>query len=388
VAALAAQYRTALANLGVSEASRYPTVTGTLSGTQSQGTSAGGGAIVSGAPITNAVRLSFSTSWEVDLWGKISRTIESNRALADAAQANMESTLLSAQLTLTQNYIQLRAIDLDAQHLDQTVKAYERALNIYKEQYDVGVAARSAVVQAQSQLDTARAQREDLGVQRAQFEHAIAVLTGKPPSSFQLQPTYQLPTLPAPPATLPSALLERRPDIANAERLMVSTNALVGVAATAFFPTVTLGATTGFQNNSINDLLNSNNNYWSIGPSIAFPIFNLGAFSAKKAAIANYDNAVANYKQIVLNAFQEVEDNLASQRVLQQEVRIQESAVAAATETFELTRNQYDAGTVSYVNVATAEIAALAARKTLSDLRGRQLLSNATLLKAVAGDWR
>lgn len=389
VLSYAAQYRQALALLDAARASQLPTVTGTLSGTHSQGTLAGGGSVISGAPITDAVRAGVSASWVVDLWGQISRNVESNEASALASDADLANAVLSAQATLAQTYFQLRGADIDLKLLDDTVHSYERTLQITQDQYASGVVGKVNVAQAQSQLESTRAQWIDLGVQRAQYEHAIAVLVGQPPSDFHIAPTYDLPALPGVPPVLPSTLLQRRPDIAGAERRMAAANAQIGVAQSAFFPTLTLGASTGFQNNGLNDLFSTPNNYWSVGPSLALTLFDYGARTAQKDnAIAVYDKSVATYRQTVLTAFQQVEDNLAALRLLERETTVQQAAVKAADEALDLTQNQYLAGTVSFLNVVTTQAAALSAHRTLNDLASRRLVASATLLTAVGGDWR
>ena len=388
VLSYAAQYRQATALLDAARASLLPTVTGTFAGTASQGTSAGGGAVVSGAPVTDTVRASASASWVVDLWGQISRNIESNEASAQASDADISNAILSAQSTLAQTYFQLRGADIDLKLLDDTVQSYERTLKITQDQYESGVAGKVNVAQAQAQLESTRAQHIDLGVARAQYEHAIAVLVGVPPSDFHITPTYALPALPEVPPVLPSTLLQRRPDIAGAERRMAAANALIGVAQSAFFPTLTLGASTGFQNNSINDLFSSPNNYWSVGPSMALTLFDFGARTAQKnSAIASYDKSVATYRQTVLTAFQQVEDNLAALRLLEREARVQQAASVASDQALDLTLNQYMAGTVSYLNVVTTQSTALTARRTLNDLGSRRLVASAALLTAIGGDW-
>lgn len=392
VLAAAAQYRQALALLGVTQAGYYPTLGGGLSGNRAQaasssatGTSPGGAS----APILNTTRLSYSASWEADIWGRVGRAVESSDASAQASDADLQSALLSAQATLVQTYFQLRANDAQQQLLKQTIDAYRRSLQITGNRYDAGVAGRVDVAQAETQLKSTEAQAIDLGVQRAQFEHAIAVLTGKAPANFQLAPTNGMPTLPAVPAALPSALLERRPDIAGAERRMAAANAQIGVVQAAFFPALTFSSTGGYQSSSLSHLLTLPNRFWSIGPALALTLFDAGARSAQKeSAMAAYDKSVATYRQTVLAAFQEVEDNLAALRLLADEATVQQTATQSAAEVLALTENQYQAGTVSYLNVVTAQATALGAQRSNLDIAGRRLLANAVLLKALGGDWR
>jgi NodT family efflux transporter outer membrane factor (OMF) lipoprotein len=345
--------------------------------------------VVPGTPIRNTTRLSFSASWEADIWGQIGRNVESNEASAQASNADLRAALLSAQATLVQTYFQLRANDAERQLLDQTVVAYERSLQITKNRYEAGVAGRVDVVQAETQLKLTQAQAIDLGVQRTQLEHAIAVLVGKTPADFQIKVTNALPVLPPVPAALPAELLERRPDIASAERRMAGANAQIGVAQAAFFPALTFNSTGGYQNSSLSQLVTLPNRFWSIGPTLALTLFDAGARSAQKeSAIAGYDKSVATYRQTVLSAFQEVEDNLAALRQLADEAEVQQAASNSAAEALMLTENQYQAGTVSYLNVVTAQATALSAQSSSINIAGRRLLANAVLIKALGGNWQ
>lgn len=392
VLAAAAQYRQALALLGVAQAGYYPTLSGGLSGNRAQGTAASAAGTSTGgasAPILNTARLSYSASWEADIWGHIGRNVESSDASVEASDADLQSALLSAQATLVQTYFQLRANDAQQQLLKQTIDAYGRSLQITRNRYDAGVAGRVDVAQAETQLKSTEAQAIDLGVQRAQFEHAIAVLTGQAPANFQLTPTNAMPTLPPVPAALPATLLERRPDIAGAERRMAAANAQIGVVQAAFFPALTFSSTGGYQSSSLSHLLTLPNRFWSIGPALALTLFDAGARSAQKeSAMAAYDKSVATYRQTVLAAFQEVEDNLAALRLLANEATVQQAATQSAAEVLALTENQYQAGTVSYLNVVTAQATALGAQRSNLDIAGRRLFANAVLLKALGGDWR
>jgi NodT family efflux transporter outer membrane factor (OMF) lipoprotein len=392
VLAAAASYRQAQALLDVTQGSYFPTVTAGLTGTRAQGSSpstTGVTTVVPGAPIRNTVRPTLSASWEPDIWGQIGRNVEASEASAQASNADLRNALLSAQATLVQSYFQLRVDDAEQHLLQQTSAAYERSLQITKNQYEAGIVGRVDVAQAETQLKTTQAQAIDLGVQRAQLEHAIAVLIGKAPADFQIKPTNALPSLPQVPAALPSALLERRPDIASAERHMAATNAQIGVAQAAFFPALTLSGTYGYQNTSLSQLLTAPNSFWSVGPSLALTLFNGGALSAqKKAAVAVYDNSVATYRQTVLAAFQEVEDNLAALRQLADEAAVQQAAEQSATEAQTLTENQYLAGTVSYLNVVTTQATALSAKSSNINITGRRLVANAVLIKALGGDWQ
>jgi NodT family efflux transporter outer membrane factor (OMF) lipoprotein len=392
IVAAAAQYRQALALLGVAEASYYPTLGAGLDVGRGQGSSPsssiGTSTVTPGSPIYNIVRPTLNANWEPDIWGKIGRNVESSQASAQASQSDLKSALLSAQGTLVQSYFQLRINDETQRLLRQTSDAYERSLQITRNRYAAGVASRVDVAMAETQLQSTRAQAIDLGVQRAQLEHAIAVLIGKPPAELKIKPVGGLPALPAVPPGLPSALLERRPDIAGAERRMAAANAQIGVAQGAFFPALTLSATGGYQNSSFSQLFTLPNRFWSVGSSLAMTVFNGGAFSAQKdAAIASYDASVATYRQTVLSAFQEVEDNIAALRELAAETAAQDAATRYAAEALELTQNQYLAGTVSYLNVVTAQATALGAQQTSLNITGRRLLANAGLIKALGGNW-
>ena len=378
----AAQVRQAQALLDSARAGYFPTVTGSLSASR-------GSAATPATAASNSDRLALSTTWEADVWGRIGRTVEANQAELQASAADLRAALLSAQATLVQTYLQLRVIDAQRHLLDQTVEAYQRSLVIAGNQYAAGVVGRTDVAQAEAQLRSTQAQAIDLGVARAQLEHAIATLDGRAPAGFRLPATDALPTLPTIPVGLPSELLERRPDIAAAERRIAAANAQIGVAQAAFFPSLSISASGGYQNSSLSQLLTLPNRFWSLGPSLAASLFDAGARSAQKAqAIAAYDQSVASYRQTVLTAFQEVEDNLAALRVLAEEARTQQAAQKAAAEALALTDNQYLAGTVSYLNVVTAQAAALAADRTSLAITGNRLVSSVLLVKALGGVWQ
>jgi len=382
VIAAAAQVRQAQALLGVARAGYFPTLSGSLSA--SRGTAA-----TQASAASNSDRLAFSASWEADVWGRIGRTVEASGAEAQASAADLRAALLSAQATLVQSYLQLRVNDEERRLLDQTVLAYQRSLAITRNRYQAGVAGRSDVAQAETQLSSTQAQAIDLGVARAQLEHAIAVLVGRAPADFRLPPVDAIPSLPTIPVGLPSELLERRPDIAVAERRIAAANAQIGVTQAAFFPALSFSAAGGFQNSSFSQLLTLPNRFWSLGPSLAMTLFDAGARSAQKAqAIAAYDQSVASYRQTVLSAFQEVEDNLAALRVLADEAEAQRAAQKSAAEALALTDNQYQAGTVSYLNVVSAQAAALGADRTSLSIKGNRLVASVLLQKALGGDWR
>lgn len=388
-----AQYRQALALLDAARARYMPVVNVSGTHTRGQGASAtNSGITIPGNPsaaIINTNRLLMPVSWEADLWGRIGRTVESNQASAEASAADLQSALLSIRSTLIQTYFQLRINDVQRRLLEQTSAAYERSLQITKNRYEAGVAGRSDVTQADTQLKSTQAQAIDLGVQRAQFEHAIAVLIGKAPSGFLIRPNLVLPKLPELPPGLPSELLERRPDIAAAERRIKAANAQIGVAQAAYFPSLIFNASTGYQNSLLSNLISLPSRVWSLGPTMATTLFDGGLRSAQKEqAIAVFDQSVSDYRQVVLTGFQEVEDSLSALRILSEESRAQKEAAKSAQESVTLFNNQYLSGTVSYLNVITAQAAALDADVRDLNITGRSLLASAALLKALGGDWK
>jgi NodT family efflux transporter outer membrane factor (OMF) lipoprotein len=379
-----AQYREALALLDQARTAYFPLVTAGPSASRA----GGGNAAVPGLHAVNTAKVSLGASWEPDLWGSIRRNVESNEASARASQATLQAALLSAQSALVQSYLQLRVNDADRKLLEETIEAYKRSLQITRDRYEAGVAARVDVAQAQTQLESAEAQRIDLGVQRAELEHAIAVLVGKPPADFEIRPVDAVPAVPDIPAGLPSDLLERRPDIAAAERNMAATNAQIGVARAAYFPALTLSGAGGFQSTSFYQLMTLPNRFWSLGPSATLTLLDGGARSAQEnKAVATYDQSVAAYRQTVLTAFQEVEDNLAALRILAKEEEALKSAEQLAAEALNLTNNQYQSGTVSYLNVVAAQTTALSAAQSRLNAEGKRLVASVVLLAALGGGW-
>ena len=364
--------------------SLFPSVTGGASFTRAQtaGTAARAGAL------SNAYALSANASWEVDIWGRVRNTVDANVAGAQASAADLETVRLLAQSELALNYFQLRVLDQQRQLLDDTVAAFQKSLDLTRNRYAAGVAGKVDVVQAETLLKSTQAQAIDVGVQRAQLEHAIAILIGKPPADFALAATPLTVAVPAVPLSVPSELLERRPDIAAAERRVAAANARIGVAKAAFFPALTLSGLGGFQNSSFADWLTVPSRFWAVGPAIAQSIFDAGLRRAlTDQAIAVYDGNVAAYRETVLGGFQEVEDNLAALRILEGEEKVQEDATIAARQSVELTVNQYKAGTVSYLNVAIVQSSWLNNERTLVGIRGRRLTAAVTLVKALGGGW-
>jgi len=318
----------------------------------------------------------------------VRRTVEAGEATAQASVADLEAAKLSAQAQLAEDYFLLRAQDAQIRLLTETVDAYQKSLQLTRNQYAVGVAARADVAQAETQLKSTQAQALDAGVQRAQLEHAIAVLLGKAPANFSIAPEPVATTFPPIPLGLPSELLERRPDIAAAERRTAAANAQVGVAEAAFFPSLTLSATGGFQSSVLSQLFTLPSRYWSLGPALAATIFDAGLRRAQTAqAMATYDENVANYRQTVLAGFQEVEDNLAALRILEQEAAVQDEAVKSARESLTITLNQYRAGTANYLAVVVAQAVALSNQRTALTILGRRLTASVTLIKALGGGW-
>lgn len=374
-----AQYRRAQALVQSARSGLFPTVSGDLSITRS-----GSG---TRAPATE-YDLSARASWDIDLWGRVRREVESSEASALASAADLESVRLLVQSELVLNYLQLRVLDTQKKLLDESVAAFAKSLEMTQNRYKAGLAGRVDVAQAEAQVKSTQAQSIDTGVQRAQLEHAIAVLLGAAPSEFALPVAPIKVAMPSIPTGLPSELLERRPDIAAAERRVAAANAQIGVAQAAFFPSLTLSAAVGFGSSSFANWLNWPSRFWSLGPALAQTIFDGGLRkSLSDQAIASYDATVATYRQTVLTAFQDVEDNLAALRILEQEAKVQEEAVNAARQSVELTLNQYKAGIVSFLNVVTVQNTLLGNERTALSLLGRRLTAAAQLVRALGGGW-
>jgi NodT family efflux transporter outer membrane factor (OMF) lipoprotein len=383
VAQAEANYRQAQALVRASRSGFYPTVTGGASVTRSRRSPE-----VGGRGTSNDFLLPIDFSWEIDLWGRVRRTVEASMAGAQASQADLESVLLSAQALLAQDYFQLRTTDAQKKVLEDTIGAYQKSLDLTKNRYTAGVASRADVLQAETQLKTAQAQSIDLEVQRAQLSHAMALLVGKPPSDFSLPVAPLVAAPPAVPIGVPSDLLERRPDIAAAERSVAAANARIGVAEAAFYPNVSLSASAGLEAATLAKWLTWPARFWSVGPAVSEALFDGGLRRAQtEQARAAYDADVAAYRQTVLTGFQEVEDSLAAIRVLEEEALAQQEALAAARQTVEVVTNQYKAGTVSYLNVIVAQTTALSNEQTALNILGRRLTASVTLIKALGGGW-
>jgi NodT family efflux transporter outer membrane factor (OMF) lipoprotein len=377
--------------------------------TRSRSPSGSAGGVTQGR-VTTSRNLSLGASWEIDLWGRVRREVEAAQADAEASAGDLASARLSLQAELATNYFALRLLDvqkklfddtvaayrtsLEKKLFDDTVAAYRTSLELTNNRYNAGVAARADVVQADAQLKSALSQSVDFGVQRAQLEHAIAVLTGVAPSQLAITPkaeygTPQSVSLPAIPPGMPSELLERRPDIAAAERRVAAANADIGVAKAAYFPSLVLNAAFGFRSTDAAAWLTAPSRFWSLGPALALTIFDAGRRGAvSDQAVAAYDATVADYRQTVLIAFAEVEDNLAALRVLEEESRLQLESVDAARQSLQLTLNQYKAGTVSFLNVVVAQTALLAEQRAAVQVLNRRLAATVGLVRALGGGWK
>ena len=333
--------------------------------------------------------LPFDLSYEVDFWGRVRRIVAAAREEAQATAADYETAKLSLEAELAVDYFELRSADAQKSLLDDTVKAYTDNLELTKNRFKGGVAPRSDVAQAQTQLDTTRVQDTDVTVQRAEFEHAIAILIGKPPADFNLAPAplgnYQPPGTPV---GLPSELLQRRPDIAAAERRVAEANQQIGIARAAYFPTVTFNGTTGFTGSQGSNWFTWPSAFWAVGPAVAQTLFDAGRRRAtSESARANYDAAVATYRQTSLTAFQEVEDNVAALRILETEAQQQDQAVASSKDSLQVFTNRYKGGVDTYLQVINAQTIELANERNSIDILRRRLDASVLLIKALGGGW-
>lgn len=376
-----ARYRAAQALLAASRSSLFPTLGASLDAARKKNP---------GKPASTTTQLGLELAWEPDLWGRLRRQTEADRSEAEASAADLAAAKLSLQASLVQTYLQLRVTDALQGLFKATTANNERALEITRNRYQAGMASQADVAQAESLLKSTEAQALEISIQRAQFEHAIAVLLGRLPSELRITPANDLLTLPAIPSSLPSALLEKRPDIASAERRVAAANARIGLAQSAYFPRLTLAASGGYEHDGLADLIAAPHRFWALGPAaLTLDIFDGGARKARRQqAEAIYDESVANYRQSVLTAFQEVEDRLSALTLLAREKTAQDEALRAARRYQDLTKNQYLAGTVSYLNVNLADTAALNAERDSLNVLGRQLQTSVQLVKALGGgDW-
>jgi NodT family efflux transporter outer membrane factor (OMF) lipoprotein len=332
--------------------------------------------------------LPFEASYEVDLWGSVRNSVAQSRYASEASAASVQTAILSTQTTLAQDYFSLRSTDEERRILDTTLADYEASLHLVRALYNNGLASEEDLAEADTQLDSAEAQATDLGVARAQYEHAIAVLIGVPPSKFSIGVSRFNAALPVIPVSVPSDLLERRPDIAAAERQVAAANAGIGIARAAYFPDLTINGLAGFESTSLGSLLDWPNRMWSIGPTLVQPLFDGGLRRAENAqARAQYDVTVANYRQTVLAAFQSVEDNLVTLRVLSKEVDQQHRAAVAGQKTVKLSVIRYQNGVDSYVNVITAQNTFLTNRLAELQVQLRQITATIALVNNVGGGW-
>jgi NodT family efflux transporter outer membrane factor (OMF) lipoprotein len=393
VKAAAAAYDQARALVAQARAGFWPTIAASASRDHTGSgepvattTVAGQPVAVTRGPITNSAGL--SANWTLDVWGEIRRTVESNRASAQASAAALAAARLSAQAELATDYFELRVQDQLQRLLDDTVVAEELSLKITESRYKFGVAARADVVSALAQLLSSQAQQVNARIQRAILEHAVAVLIGQLPSSFSVALTPMRADVPTVPAGIPSTLLERRPDVAQAERKMAAANAQIGVAKAAYFPSLLLNASDVYTGPSMSELIRAPNRVWSFGPELAETLFDGGLRGAQvSGARAAYDASVDNYRQTVLAGFQQVEDEIVTLRVLEQQAVIEEKAVAAAREAEKLTLNQYKAGTVPYSSVITAQTTRLSAEETALTVLSSRLQASVALIEALGGGW-
>jgi NodT family efflux transporter outer membrane factor (OMF) lipoprotein len=382
-----AQFRQARALVDLQHAGYYPTIGSTPAITQ---TDAGKNLRGNGGGTSQTYTLPVTASWEPDLWGRVRLEVENASANAQVSAADLENIRLSMQAALATDYFQIRGADMQMAVLNDTIAAYDKNLQLTMNRYAGGVAARSDVALAQTQLAGARAQQTDQMVGRSQLEHAIAVLTGRPPAALEI-PVGRIAAPPVPiPVAVPSQLLERRPDIAAGERLVMAANANIGLAQAAYYPTLTLSATAGLTSvaEDIAQLFTWGSRYWSAGPSLSETLFDFGRRGAQlQSAQAAYDATVASYRQTVLAAFQEVEDDLSNLHYLAQEAAQQQEAVTAAELSLSLETDQYKAGTVSYLNVIETQTIALGDEQTAVTLLQRRMTSAVDLVKAMGGGW-
>ena len=394
IAAAAANFLAARALVRQARSQYFPTVSANPSIMNSRTSPGQLGGITGGSSSGLTIKtytdysLPFDASWEPDFWGRVRSSVRANVYAAQSSAADLENVRLSEQAELAVDYYELRAQDSLKQLLDSIVAAYQDTLDLTQSQYQAGLCNDEAVAQAEAQLRAAQAQDTDLGVLRAQYEHAIAVLTGQPASTFSLPAQALEAKPPATPVGIPSELLERRPDIAAAERGMAQANAQIGVAKAAYFPSVILSASGGLGNTSISDWFKWPSRFWSVGQSLAETIFDAGLRRATVQQYqANYDQTVANYRQTVLTSFQQVEDNLASLRILSQAIDQQDAAVEAAARSLHEATARYKAGVDPYLNVIVAQTTLLNDQQTAVNFRMQEMVASVQLIKALGGGW-
>ncbi len=391
VAAALASFFAARALVKQARSQYFPTVTtgpGVTESRASSGFQSGSAVSSSSAKTITVYSLPFDATWEPDFWGSIRNNVRASTYAAQSSAANLENVRLTAQAELAVDYYQLRGQDALKDLFNDSIAAFKKSLELTKTLYETGIDSDQSVAQAETQLQTVMAQAIALDVQRAQLEHAIAMLAGKPASTFSI-PVKPMPAGPPPiPVGLPSELLERRPDIATAERTVAQANAQIGVARAAFFPTVTLSGSTGFQSTSAANLFSGPSFFWSAGGALAQTLFDAGRRSGvTDQAWATYRQDVANYRQTVLTAFQEVEDNLAALRILDQQLQQQQVAVAASQRNLALANQRYVSGVDSYLNVITAQTSLFNNQQTAVNIQIQQMTASVQLIKALGGGW-
>jgi len=390
VAQAEAQYRQAQALVRSARGAFYPSVDLSVGKTRSsQGTGSSSSSLSSSSSgIRDTYNAELGVSWEADVWGKLRRGLEADEASAQASFADLAAMRLSQQSELVQNYLQLRVIDQQKRLLEATVAAYQRSLQMTQNQYRAGVSGRDAVAQAQTQLKSTQADLVDLIWQRAQFENAIAVLTGQAPANFSIAEVQTIPKLPQVPVSLPSQLLERRPDIASAERSVIAANANIGVAKAAYYPDLTLSLSGGYSSSTSQNLISLPNRFWSVGPKLALPLFDGGQRSAEvDRTEAVYDQTVAQYRQTVLDGFREVENYLVQLKVYEDEAAVRQEALDAARDSLRLTENQYKAGLIAYIDVVVVQATALSNERSVLNILQSRLIASVQLIAALGGGW-
>jgi NodT family efflux transporter outer membrane factor (OMF) lipoprotein len=400
IAAAAASFLVARAMVKEARAQLFPTLTvgpgatwehpssTVRANTSTTGTTGGTGTTQTSVGTFADYILPFDASYQVDLWGKIRNQVKANVYAAQASAADLQNVRLTGQAEVAVDYFQIRAQDAQKQLLDQTVKAYQESLDLTRALYQTGIDSDESVAQAETQLDTAKAQDTNLGILRAQYEHAIAVLVGKPASSFSIPVEPLNANPPEIPAGVPSQLLERRPDVAAGERSMAQANAQIGVARAAYFPSLTLSASAGLESSSIAKLFTWPSRFFSAGPQMSETLFDGGLRRATMQQFrANYEETIANYRQDVLTAFQQVEDNLASLRILSQELQEQDEAVTSAQRNLTIATDRYRLGLDPYLNVITAQTALLSNEQTSVNLKMERMTSSVQLIEALGGGW-
>jgi len=394
VIAAIAQYREARDQIRIARAALYPTVTTAPAATVTRANIAArssSGAVVSGGGFSGTVidySLPVDLSYQADVFGSVRNSVRAATNTAEATAADLENVRLTYQAQLAQLYFELHGLDGDADLLQTTLQLYGESLQLTRDRLEAGVVSGADVAQAQALFDATHAQWLDIGVARAQYEHAIAVLTGQPPSAVSIPPSL-IRVLPPPvPIGVPSTLLERRPDITAAERRVAAANAQIGVAQAAFYPTLTLNASGGFASTALSTLLTWPSRFWAVGPSLAATLFEGGRRHAQvDLQEAAYDAAAANYRQTVLTTFQQVEDQLAALRILEREAAAEDQAVKAAQDALDIVNEQYRAGTVDYLQVITAETTLLQDRRTALDILTRRMTASVLLIEALGGGW-